>query len=89
MDPYRRWDYSITKTLGFCSAAYFCIGYIWLVFILTGDNQHYARLWPTSPRRFIQKPRCPISRARVLWRHVGTVTNRHQLKPVQLMYHRL
>lgn len=33
--PYHRWAYSITKTLGFCSATYFCVGYIWLVFIVT------------------------------------------------------
>lgn len=32
---YHRWAYSITKTLGFCSAAYFCIGYIWLVVVVT------------------------------------------------------
>jgi len=33
--PYRRWAYCITETLGFCSAAYFSIGYIWLVFAVT------------------------------------------------------
>ena len=32
---YARWAYSITKVLGFCSAAYFCIGYIWLVVVVT------------------------------------------------------
>ena len=33
--PYLRCAYSTTKTLGFCSAAYFCIGYTWLVVVVT------------------------------------------------------
>jgi hypothetical protein len=33
--PYHRGAYSITKTLGFCSALYFCFGYIWLVWVVT------------------------------------------------------
>jgi hypothetical protein len=32
---YRRFAYCVTKTLGFSSALYFCIGYIWLVVATT------------------------------------------------------
>lgn len=32
---YKRFAYSVTKTLGFSSATYFCIGYIWLVIAAT------------------------------------------------------
>lgn len=32
---YKRYAYCITTTLGFSSALYFCIGYIWLVFAVT------------------------------------------------------
>jgi hypothetical protein len=32
---YRRFPYCVTKTLGFSSAIYFCIGYIWLVVAVT------------------------------------------------------
>lgn len=32
---YRRYAYCVTKTLGFSSAIYFCIGYMWLVFATT------------------------------------------------------
>jgi hypothetical protein len=33
--PYSRLAYSITKTLGFGSALYFCAGYIWLIIAVT------------------------------------------------------
>ena len=32
---YKRFAYSVTKALGFSSAVYFCIGYIWLVIAAT------------------------------------------------------
>ena len=32
---YKRLAYCVTKTLGFSSAIYFCVGYIWLVVATT------------------------------------------------------
>ena len=32
---YRRFAYCVTKTLGFSSAFYFCVGYIWLIIATT------------------------------------------------------